>query len=216
MFENLTIADIIVRVITLLIAFTVHELAHAWAALKLGDDTAERMGRITLNPIAHLDPIGTIALILVGFGWAKPVPVNPYNLRGNWRQSMALVALAGPVSNIVMAVIAAIPFRLGLVELTSVFGGSTVIPSVAYFLYFFIYINIILALFNMIPIPPLDGSKILMGILPPELAERYSVVEQYGPILLLLVIFLPLPINILGLLIGEPTQFLMRSLLGFG
>jgi Zn-dependent protease len=216
---NLSIPLLIARVITLLVAFTIHELAHAWYARRLGDDTAERQGRITLNPIAHLDPIGTLLLLVAGFGWAKPVPVNPLNLRGNPRQSMALVALAGPVSNILMAIIAALPFQLGLLELESLFFSSSIFPSLGFLLYEFIFINIILALFNMIPLPPLDGSKVLVGILPPEMAYQFRAIEQYGPILLLALIFLPRYIpfvpDLIGLLIFAPTQVMMGYMVGF-
>src|SRR3990172_60779 len=106
---------LISRLVTLVIAFTIHELAHAWTALQLGDDTPRRLGRLTLNPPAPLDPIGSILLLIAGFGWAKPVQVNPYNLRNGPRMGMAIVAAAGPISNLVLAVLAGIPFRLGLV-----------------------------------------------------------------------------------------------------
>jgi Zn-dependent protease len=208
---------IVARVVTLLVAFTVHELAHAWSASRLGDDTARRMGRITLNPLAHLDPIGTLMLIVAGFGWAKPVPVNPHNLRGTPRQSMAVVALAGPVSNVLMALIAAIPFRLGLISLQFDMRPGDYLPSLGFLLFQFVFINIILALFNMIPLPPLDGSKVLVGVLPPELAYRYRAIEQYGPILLLALIFLPgiLPVmpDFISWLIVGPTQNIVSLLI---
>lgn len=209
-------ATLIARAIVLLIAFTFHELAHAVTADQLGDDTPRRMGRLTLNPIAHLDPIGTIALLVAGFGWAKPVMVNPLNLRTDSpRVGMAIVAAAGPLSNVLMAVLGALPIRLGLINL-AVGGGGEVIPSLPFLLYQFVFINLILALFNLIPIPPLDGYKILTGILPPEMAYRLRPLEQQGFIILLLAIFL-LPmigLDLIGWLVFTPSQQLLFWMLG--
>ena len=201
---------LISRLITLVIAFTIHELAHAWTALQLGDDTPRRMGRLTLNPLAHLDPIGSILLLIAGFGWAKPVQVNPYNLRNGPRMGMAIVAAAGPISNLVLAVLAGIPFRLGLV--TGFGGGGAVLPSLGQFLGDFIYLNVILLLFNLIPIAPLDGSKILRGFAPREWDGILAPLEQYGPILLMLLVFLGG--GILGLLIGGPANRLFAAIVG--
>ena len=201
---------LISRLVTLVIAFTIHELAHAWTALQLGDDTPRRMGRLTLNPLAHLDPIGSILLLIAGFGWAKPVQVNPYNLRNGPRMGMAIVAAAGPISNLVLAVLAGIPFRLGLV--TGFGGGGAVLPSLGQFLGDFIYLNVILLLFNLIPIAPLDGSKILRGFAPREWDGILAPLEQYGPILLMLLVFLGG--GILGLLIGGPANRLFAAIVG--
>lgn len=212
---DFSLPDIIARVIVLLIAFTLHELAHAVTADYLGDPTPRHMGRITLNPLAHLDPFGTILLIVSGFGWAKPVMVNPMNLRGNPRTSMAIVAVAGPISNIFLASLAAIPVRLGFIELTNTSLG--VFPSPGLLFFEFIWINLILAFFNMIPIPPLDGSKILVALLPPDLAYRFRTLEQYGFLILMLVVMvLPsmLGIDILGPLIGTPSMALFQLLIG--
>lgn len=214
---GINLPTIIARVITLLVAFTVHELAHAVSADRLGDPTPRRQGRITLNPLAHLDPIGTIALILVGFGWAKPVMVNPAYMRGNPRTNMALVAAAGPLSNFIMAALAVVPIRMGLVPFTSSPGGDT-LPSLGFLLFEFIFINLILAFFNLIPIPPLDGSKILTGVLPSEMAYSMLRLEQFGPMLLLLVIFL-LPrvgLDVLQPLVVSPSVWLLRLLVGLG
>ena len=177
MFIGLTAPEIISRIITLLIAFTLHELSHAVTAVQLGDDTPRRMGRLTLNPLAHLDPIGSLLLIFAGFGWAKPVQINPYNLRTNPHMGMAIVAAAGPISNFIMALIAAIPFRLGLL---SPFGAGSVglLPTPAGFLLDFIEINLLLMLFNLIPIAPLDGSKILAGFAPREWDGLLATLEQ--------------------------------------
>jgi Zn-dependent protease len=208
-------ATVIARVIVLLIAFTIHELAHAVTANYLGDLTPRRQGRITLNPIRHLDPFGTIMLLISGFGWAKPVMVNPNNMRGNPRTSMAIVAAAGPLSNLLMAAIASIPFRLGTLYPTFVSVGT--VPSFEFVLTQFVWINLILAFFNLIPVPPLDGYKILLGILPVEMAYRLRPLEQYGfMILLALIFFLPLlGVDILSWFVMIPAQAALGFLFGF-
>jgi Zn-dependent protease len=170
-----------------------HEFSHAWAANELGDDTAKRQGRLTLNPIAHLDPIGTALLLLVGFGWAKPTPVNPWRLRVGPIRGNAIVAFAGPASNFFFAALAALPIRLGLVE--SRFGAN--IPAVIrfgtgeeyvyLFLAFVITLNVLLGIFNLIPIPPLDGFKVATGFLPRGLAMELQKLEPYGPGILMVV-----------------------------
>jgi len=212
--NNLDLATIIARVIVLLIAFTIHELAHAVTANYLGDLTPRRQGRITLNPIRHLDPFGTIMLLISGFGWAKPVMVNPNNMRGNPRTSMAIVAAAGPLSNLIMAGLASIPFRLGAMAPT--FSSVGNLPSVEFVLSQFVWINLILAFFNLIPVPPLDGYKILIGILPLEMAYRLRPLEQYGFIILLgLIFFLPrIGVDILGWFVMMPATASMGLLIG--
>src|SRR6266852_7233052 len=202
---------LISRIITLLIAFTIHELSHAVTAVQLGDDTPRRMGRLTLNPLAHLDPIGSVLLIFAGFGWAKPVQINPYNLRTNPHVGMAVVAAAGPISNFVMALIAAIPFRLGLLSPFASSGGP-ILPSLPGFLIDFISINLLLMLFNLIPIAPLDGSKILAGFAPREWDGVLATLEQWGPFLLLALVFLGQ--GLLGLILGPPIRFLMGAVVG--
>lgn len=212
---DLNPTTLLARVIVLLVAFTVHELAHAVVADRMGDPTPRRMGRITLNPLKHLDPIGTLALLFAGFGWAKPVLVNPYNMRGrNPRTSMAIVAIAGPLSNLLMALLAVLPIRLGLVGIEGFFGvtGGSLFPSLPFLLAQFILINLILMFFNLIPIPPLDGYKVLVGILPPEMSYRLEPLEQYGFMLLLLVVFL-LP-QVLRMLVVEPTWWMVGLMLG--
>jgi Zn-dependent protease len=191
------IAVVIVLLIMLLVAFPIHEYSHALAAWRLGDGTARLFGRLTLNPVAHFDPVGgtllAVSMVLsalqgsaFGFGWAKPTPVNPLNLRGG-RQGEAIVALAGPASNLVLASIAAVPFRLIMsLELDVPF-------LVVQVLYLFVLINVALMLFNLIPIPPLDGSRALLALLPPQVAWRWRpVLEQYGTLLLLVAVFLPI------------------------
>jgi Zn-dependent protease len=175
----------------------------------LGDETPRRMGRVTLNPLAHLDPLGSILLIIAGFGWAKPVQVNPYNLRPGPQLGMGIVAAAGPLSNFVMAALAAIPFRLGIVP---DLGGGAIIPSVSGLLQEFIYINLILMLFNLIPLPPLDGSKILRAVAPRNWDSLLAPLEQYGPLLLMALVFLGG--RFLGVLVGQPALAIFRALVG--
>ena len=208
---GLTAPTLISRLLTLVIAFTIHELSHAVTALELGDDTAQRMGRVTLNPLAHLDPIGSLLLIFAGFGWAKPVPVNPYNLRIGPHLGMAVVAAAGPISNLLMALIAAIPFRFGLLDPFAGPGGP-ILPSPSGFMLDFIQINLVLMLFNLIPIAPLDGSKILAGFAPREWDGVLATLEQWGPFLLLALVFLGG--SILSAIISPPLVFMMRAMLG--
>lgn len=163
----------------ILVGLTFHEYAHAWVAERLGDHTARYQGRLTLNPIAHIDPVGFLMLLLFHFGWAKPVPVNPYNLQVNPRQGMLYVALAGPVTNIIVAVALAVLLRLGIFNF---------MPEIYMIAYWAVRINIILAIFNLLPIPPLDGSKILAGLLPGNTPWLYHL-ETYGTIILLLLLF---------------------------
>ncbi|MCC6191523.1 MAG: site-2 protease family protein [Anaerolineales bacterium] len=206
---GLTLPNLISRIITLLIAFTIHELAHAVTAVQLGDDTPRRMGRMTLNPLAHLDPLGSLLLIFAGFGWAKPVQVNPYNLRNGPQMGMAVVSAAGPISNFIMAALAAIPVRLDIVPRI---GGGEIFPSVAGFLQDFIFLNLILMLFNLIPITPLDGSKILRGFAPREWDRPLAALEQWGPFLLMALVFLGGPV--MSILIGQPALSIYRVLVG--
>ena len=204
---------LIANIVTLIIAFTFHELAHAWTATELGDDTPRRMGRLTLNPLAHLDPLGSLLLVFAGFGWAKPVPVNPYRLRNGPQLGMALVAAAGPFSNLIMALLAAIPFRLGLLNaFNSLSSGSRLLPSPSFLLGHFIFINLVLMLFNLIPIPPLDGSRILRGLAPREWDTGLAQLEQWGPFLLMALVFLGR--GVFGLIIGPPVNFLYKIMLG--
>jgi Zn-dependent protease len=173
--------------VAILTGLAFHEFCHAWAANELGDDTAARQGRLTLNPLAHLDPIGSVLLLMFGFGWAKPTPVNPWRLKNGPRRGNAIVAFAGPASNFFFAAIAALPIRLGLVE--SRFGTNieAVIrfgngeDFIYLFLYFVISLNILLGIFNLIPLPPLDGFKVLTGIVPREIAHTLEQLAPYGP-----------------------------------
>jgi Zn-dependent protease len=172
----------------ILLALTFHEYAHAYVAHRYGDDTAQQSGRLSLNPLRHLDPLGTIMIFLVQFGWAKPVPVNPYNLR-NPKKDMLWISAAGPLSNMLLALISGLLLRL--------FSGSSMVierDSLAGLLilmvFFSMKINLALAVFNILPIAPLDGSKILYGILPPAFGKMIFALERYGPFILIgLIIF---------------------------
>jgi len=167
----------------LLIVITVHEFSHALVADRLGDPTPRLAGRLTLNPVAHIDPIGFVMLLIVRFGWAKPVPINPYNFR-NPRSGALLVSLAGPISNFLFAWIVAIILR-------TVPLGSDLLSEI---MSYTIFINLALGVFNLIPIPPLDGSHVLEFFLPPHRYEIMQQLEQYGFIILILIIFAGQPI----------------------
>lgn len=180
--------------VALVIAITFHEFSHALAATTLGDTTAKRQGRLSLNPAVHLDPMGTALILFAGFGWGKPTPVNPFFfVRIGRRQGMALVSFAGPISNILVASLFAIPFRAGLADSGlfdfELFGqsGSYVANLVLFHLIFW---NLLLATFNLLPIAPLDGFKVVLGLLPPKAARSFARLEQYGPGILLLIIML--------------------------
>lgn len=167
----------------LVIAITFHEFAHAWMAVRLGDPTPKFQKRLTLNPLAHLDPLGTLLLFLVGFGWGKPVQFDPYNLE-NPKRDIALVSLAGPASNMLLATITSLVYWLST-------NGILPFSINLDLVYIFLRLNIILALFNLIPIHPLDGGKILVGLLPePEASRVDRFLRQYG-IFLLFVLIIP-------------------------
>jgi len=207
-----------------LLAIVLHEVSHGYVASWLGDDTAERMGRLTLNPIPHIDPIGTIllpALLLLSrspflFGYAKPVPISWHNLR-NPARDMVYVAAAGPITNLVLALVSAI--LLGLVAgsaaggLGSAVDGAhrfSVAVPLAEMAYRSVLINVVLAVFNLLPIPPLDGGRVAVGLLPPALAEPLARIEPYGFALILLLMIT----NVLGALIGPPIFALVHLFLG--
>lgn len=183
----------------IVLGLTLHELAHGWMADRLGDPTARYQGRLTLNPAAHVDIIGLIMLFVAGFGWAKPVPVNPYNFRGNVRQGMMLVSFAGPAANMILAVLGAVAYGPGAWKLPY---GKDIFQEI-------IRINVILAVFNLLPLPPLDGSKILAGILPGRQKWLYTL-ESYGTIILLLLVFT----GIIGRVLDWIIVPLYRALFG--
>lgn len=210
---NMNPAEILSRVIILVIAFTVHEFSHAWVAVRLGDETPRLNGRLTLNPLAHLDIMGSLLLLFAGFGWAKPVPVNPYAVAKRNPLGMMWVSLAGPVSNFILALIAAVPLRLGVGDLG--FAGNKFVPSLTQFLFEFIIINLSLMLFNLLPIAPLDGEKIAIEVFPPAISRVMERISPYGSLILIAVIFVApmLNINIIGWIIS-PVMVNLLQIMG--
>lgn len=214
---NQYLPQLIAVSIMLLVGFPVHEFSHALAAYRLGDSTAKHLGRLTLDPRVHLDPLGSILLFVTfvftsfGFGWAKPTPYNPMNLEGG-RWGEAIVGIAGPISNLIMAIAAALPARYILANPELAFQ---IPPIVLLALDSFIFLNLVLMLFNLLPIPPLDGSKVLFALLPPQTAWRWRpVLEQYGFVLLLLIFFLPPGGSIGGQVLGPVLNGLYGLLVG--
>ena len=210
--------QIVMYVLALVLSISVHEFSHAWAAYELGDPTARNLGRLTLNPIVHFDPIGAIMIVFMavagwGLGWGRPVPVNPYNLRVSPRVGMGLTAAAGPFSNLVLAALFAIPLRLDL-AIPGVVGSL---------LWTLVITNVGLAVFNLIPLPPLDGFNVLQGILGTvrtkwahEWGSTLDRVAPYGPILLLALLSLGWfgGMNILSRIMGPPMNALLNLMLG--
>ena len=196
--------------VAFVVAITIHEFLHAWVADRLGDSTPRREGRVTLNPLRHLDPMGTVLLALVGFGWGRPVIVNPFNFTVGPRTGMALVAVAGPLSNVALAL------ALAPMARTMVGGADPLTDSLGLVLALTVQVNVLLAVFNLIPIPPLDGFSVLVGIVPVGIANELDRLRTYGPFLLLaLLIAGPfLGLNVIGFLVGGPISFVNTLLLG--
>ena len=211
-----------IMLVPALLAVTFHEVAHGYAAERCGDPTARLLGRLTINPLRHLDPIGTLALLLLGFGWARAVPVNPGNLRRS-RQDMVLVALAGPGANLALAILCALILRWG-----GTLSGPTPVASDALMVSeplslmaaFGLYINVILALFNLLPIPPLDGGRVLLNVLPVRSAAVLRRIEPFGLILIVFLVFgtslwqavfAPLVFQVVALLAGPSFDVVLRT-----
>jgi len=202
---DLNVPNLIVALLVLIFSLSVHEAAHAWSASRLGDDTAKRLGRVTLNPVVHVDPIGTLLLPLIAMlsgapliGWAKPTPVNTRNLR-NPRRDQILVTAAGPASNLIIAIVAAAAMAAGAMS-----GGRWLDLLV----YEALTLNVLLAVFNMLPIPPLDGGQILMALLPRSVAAQMGFLYQYGFLILMGL----LVAGVLGYLIAPPYYLILSWL----
>jgi Zn-dependent protease len=203
---DLNVPNLIVALLVLIFSLSVHEAAHAWSASRLGDDTAKRLGRVTLNPVVHVDPIGTLLLPFIAMlsgapliGWAKPTPVNTRNLR-HPRRDQILVTAAGPASNLLIAVVAAAAMGAGAMS-----GGRWLDLLV----YEALTLNVLLAVFNMLPIPPLDGGQILMALLPRSVAAQMGFLYQYGFLILMGL----LVAGVLGYLIAPPYYLILSWLM---
>ncbi len=174
-------------IISVVIAFTVHEFAHAYTAWKFGDPTARNQGRLTLNPVKHIDPIGMLLIVIAGFGWARPVPVNRYHFK-NPRLAGVLVSIAGPVSNLLLAAIGAFLYFL-LLSLGLLDGAGDILMRL---LNQFVYFNVLLFVFNLLPIPPLDGYRIIEDLVPVHTRAKMTQYEQYGTLIFLILVITPL------------------------
>ncbi|WP_303721106.1 site-2 protease family protein [Malonomonas rubra] len=218
------ISKISIMLVPALLAITMHEVAHGYIAERFGDPTARLLGRLNLNPLRHLDPIGTVAIFIFGFGWARPVPVNAGNLKRP-KRDMIWVALAGPVTNLLLAVISALLLRgFGWLETTSL--GTTELflqltKPLRMMVGFSLYINVLLGVFNLFPLPPLDGGRILIGILPEKQAMIVNRLEPFGFILILFLVFFtdlwslvlaPLISGLVVLLAGPEISFVNQAM----
>jgi Zn-dependent protease len=212
---NFDVAQILTAFLILLGSLTVHEAAHAWSADRLGDSTARMLGRRSLNPVGHIDLIGTIVFPLIALatnlpliGWAKPVPVNTAELRPHWRQKFMVIAAAGPASNLLLAAAAAIVLRVVSPEL---FDPTVNMPldPVSAALQSAVELNVLLAVFNMIPVPPLDGGNVLSGLLTGTMADTFDRVRPFGFLILYALMFT----NVLWAIVAPPARFLLSWLL---
>ncbi|HEX7587339.1 MAG TPA: site-2 protease family protein [Anaerolineae bacterium] len=213
--------DVVIGLVSLAIALvlgiTVHEFSHAAAATWLGDSLPRQQGRLTLAPLAHLDVMGSLMFVVGGFGWGKPVQYNPFALRAGPRSGPAIVAAAGPISNLILAILVAIPTRLlGIALFSSLVGSAQPSPvglELLTLLRTIVFYVLVLGFFNLIPVFPLDGFTILLGLLPPELADQFEQTRQYGILLLFALVFLGS--SILGIIIYQPVNSLTHLLIGF-
>jgi Zn-dependent protease len=210
---GIDLTRVFIEFIVLLFSLTVHEASHALTADRLGDPTARLLGRVSLNPAVHVDPIGTIFFPLIAIltnlpviGWAKPVPVNITRLRGHWKRKYMVIAAAGPASNILLAVIASLV--LHFVPVGGALGEATLAPLGAFF-YQMVVLNVLLAVFNMVPVPPLDGGNVLAGVLRGPVADAYERLRPYG----FMIIYGLMLTGILTTIISPPARFLLDWLL---
>jgi Zn-dependent protease len=211
----LDFAQILLGFVVLLVSLTVHEAAHAWSADRLGDPTARALGRLSLNPAVHVDPIGTILFPLIAMatnlpliGWAKPVPVNPARLGGNWRQKFMVIAAAGPASNLVLATCVAIILRIAPIGDVNV-DATSIAWRLVQALAVAVQLNVFLALFNMVPVPPLDGGNVLAGLLTGQMARAFDQLRPWG----FLILYGLMLTGVLWTIIDPPASLLLSWLL---
>jgi Zn-dependent protease len=210
---DIDVTQVVIGLLVLLISLTVHEAAHAWSADRLGDSTARTEGRVSLNPIVHIDPIGTLVFPLIAtltnlplIGWARPVPVNVGRLGGNWRQKYMAIAAAGPVSNLLMATVAAA--LLWAAGSSADAGGSAAAVSMTSLLERAVFLNVLLAVFNLVPVPPLDGGNVLSGLLTGPAAAAFDSLRPYGFLILYALMFT----GTLWTIISPPARFILSAL----
>jgi Zn-dependent protease len=203
LFFDTTFAQVVGIAVALVIGITFHEFSHAFTADQLGDHRPRALGRVSLSPTAHIDPIGALVFVLAGFGWGKPVPVNVYALRPG-RVGMAMVAAAGPIANVIVAVLAAVVFRV--MNIAGVGGFALEV------MYFVVLYNLLLAVFNLLPIPPLDGYNVVLAFVPARTAFTIQRYSQYGVLLLLLLVFLPgSPLGVMFDVVEAGTRILIGA-----
>jgi Zn-dependent protease len=210
------LSQILIQLPILLISLTIHEFSHGYAAYKLGDDTAKRAGRLTLNPISHIDPLGLIMLFIARIGWAKPVPINPYNFQ-NYKRDTAITAAAGPAANFSLAIILALVFNfIKKVNPDIMYNASGFSQIMLSMLLYAVLINLALGLFNLIPVPPMDGSKILGGFLSDDAYAKFTAQEKKGAQILMIVLVSSyiFKLNIIGAIIMPPLNFFLKLLTG--
>jgi Zn-dependent protease len=222
--QGVPFVDIVIYLLTVLVfSLTVHEASHAWTALKLGDDTPQKMGRVSLNPLRHLDPVGSLMMLFVGVGWGKPVQIDATKLRPNAKIGMALVAVAGPTSNLILATIAAMILRTHWLTFNPQkifsFAGQNLYFSPGYFLETFIILNLALMFFNLIPLAPLDGSRLWQIFLPDKWYWTYARYEMIAALLVMGLVLVDIYLNngqFLSGVLTKPICNTWRILVGFG
>ncbi len=203
LFFDTTLAQVVGIAVALVIGITFHEFSHAFTADQLGDHRPRALGRVSLSPTAHIDPVGAIVFVLAGFGWGKPVPVNVYALRPG-RVGMAIVAAAGPIANVIVAVVAAVVFRV--MDIAGVGGFALEV------MYYVVLYNLLLAVFNLLPIPPLDGYNVVLAFVPARTAFTIQRYSQYGVLLLLLLVLLPgSPLGVMFDIVEAGTRILIGA-----